>query len=157
MLKSEQEITETIRTLLGSQKLAALSTQRDGHPYTSLMAFAFTDDLKEFVVTTGKTTRKHQNILGEHRVSLLVDNRSNKEDDFHEAMALTVLGKARPLEDGEQSVYRRLYLDRHPYLEDFLVSPSTVIIKIMVCHYLLVSRFQKVMEYTISDEYDLFT
>jgi len=157
MTKPEREMAETIRSLLGSQKLAALSTQRDGHPYTSLMAFAYTDDLKEFVVTTGKTTRKHQNILQERRISLLVDNRSNKEDDFHSAIALTVLGIARPVEDDEQSIYRELYLGRHPYLEEFLVSPSTVIIKIAVCHYLLVSRFQKVMEYSVRDDYDLFT
>lgn len=157
MTKSELEIPQTIRTLLESQKLAALSTQRNGQPYTSLMAFAFTADLKEFIVATGKATRKHQNILQERRVSLLVDNRSNRADDFHSAMALTVLGKVCAVEDGERSTYRQLYLSRHPYLEDFLGAPSTAFFKILVSHYLLVSRFQKVMEYSVRDEYALFT
>ncbi len=58
MTQSEQEIQETIKNLLSSQRLAALSTQRNGQPYTSLMAFACTEDLKEFVVATGKATRR---------------------------------------------------------------------------------------------------
>lgn len=157
MTRSELEIPETIRNLLGSQKLAALSTQRNGQPYTSLMAFAYTADLKEIVVATGKATRKHQNILQERRVSLLIDNRSNREDDFHSAMALTVLGEAVLVEARERSTYQQLYLDRHPYLEHFLDSPSTAFIKILVGHYLLVSRFQNVMEYSVRDGYDLFT
>ena len=157
MTRSELEIPEKIRHLLERQKLAALSTQRNGQPYTSLMAFAHTADLKEFVVATGKTTRKHQNILQECRVSLLVDNRSNREDDFHSAMALTVLGEAVLVEARERSIYQQLYLERHPYLEHFLDSPTTAFIKILVCHYLLVSRFQNVMEYRVRDGYDLFT
>lgn len=157
MVQSEQEIQETIKSLLNSQQLAALSTQRNGQPYASLMAFACTDDLKEIVVATGKATRKHQNILEDCRVSLLVDNRSNREDDFHSAMALTVLGKALPVEASERLLYQDLYLSRHPYLEDFLTAPSTAFIKIMVYHYLLVSRFQNVMEYSVRDEIDLFT
>lgn len=157
MVQSEQEIQKAIRNLLSHQRLAALSTQRNGQPYTSLMAFACRDDLKEFVVATSRSTRKHQNILMDCRVSLLVDNRSNEEDDFHSAMALTVLGKALPVEASERALYQELYLKRHPYLEDFLGAPTTAFIKIMVYHYLLVSRFQNVMEYSIRDENDLFT
>ena len=157
MIKSDQEMHSKIDNLLRSQQLAALSTQRDGQPYTSLMAFAHTPDLKFIVVATGKSTRKHQNILQDSRVSLLIDNRSNSEGDFHSAMALTVLGKAQPIEAAEQSAFEDLYLGRHPYLEKFLTSPSTAFVKIVVYHYLLVSRFQNVMEYTICDEFDLFT
>lgn len=156
MVQSEQEILKAIKKLLASQQLAALSTQRNGQPYTSLMAFAYTDDLKEFIVATSKATRKHQNILMDCRVSLLVDNRANGEDDFHSAMALTVLGKAQQVEMSERPVYQELYLGRHPYLKDFLASPSTAFITISVYHYLLVSRFQNVMEYSVRDETDLF-
>lgn len=75
MTQSEQEMQETIKNLLSSQRLAALSTQRNGHPY----------------------------------------------------------------------------------FDNFLTAPSTAFIKIMVYYYLLVSRFQNVMEYNIRDENDLFT
>lgn len=157
MNRQDEEVKKAILSLLSSQQLAALSTQRDGQPYTSLMAFAHTQDLKYVVVATGKATRKHHNILHDARVSLLIDNRSNSTDDFHSAMALTVLGKAEPVEADEQAAYQDLYLERHPYLEKFLSSPTTAFIKIHIYHYLLVSRFQKVMEYSIRDDLDLFS
>lgn len=157
MVESEKEMQEKINNLLVSQQLAVLSTQRDGQPYSSLMAFASTSDLKNIVVATGKSTRKHQNIVQESRVSLLIDNRSNSEEDFHAAMALTVLGKVQVIEDAERTGYMELYLSRHPYLEKFLAAPTTAFLRIMVHHYLLVSSFQNVMEYNIRDEFDLFT
>lgn len=156
MTRQDDKVIKAILSLLNSQHLAALSTQRNGQPYTSLMAFAHTQDLKYLVVATGKATRKHHNILHDARVSLLIDNRSNSEDDFHAAMALTVLGRAQPVEAFEHANYENLYLERHPYLEKFLTSPTTAFIKVEVYHYLLVSRFQKVMEYSIRDDSDLF-
>lgn len=156
MDNTEQVMREQISALLSEQPLAVLSTQRNGQPYSSLMAFAHTDDLGEIVVATGKSTRKHQNINMDSRVSLLVDNRSNNEEDFHAAAALTILGVAKTIEDVERPVYERIYLERHPYLQKFLSSPTTTFIKIEVQHYLLVSRFQNVMEFHISDEVDLF-
>jgi nitroimidazol reductase NimA-like FMN-containing flavoprotein (pyridoxamine 5'-phosphate oxidase superfamily) len=147
MSASEKEIQEKIANLLGSQQLAVLSTQRDGQPYSSLMAFAFTLELANIVVATGKSTRKYQNIIQESRVSLLIDNRSNSENDFHAAMAVTVIGKVQPLEPSERSAYEKIYLQRHPYLEKFLASPTTAFVKIAVSRYVLVSHFQDVMEY----------
>ena len=156
MSESEREVQKKINNLLSSQQLAVLSTQRNGQPYSSLMAYAYTSDLKNIVVATGKSTRKHQNIVQESRISLLIDNRSNSENDFHAAMALTVMGKAQLIEDDERPEYLELYLSRHPYLEKFIASPATAILRISVYHYLLVSRFQNVMEYSIRDEFDLY-
>lgn len=157
MSETEQDVQKKINSLLSSQQLAVLSTQRDGQPYSSLMAFAYSSDLKDIIVATGKSTRKHQNLVQESRVSLLIDNRSNNENDFHEAAALTVLGKAEQINDTERPEYQELYLSRHPYLEKFLCSSSTAFFKVMVHHYLLVSHFQKVIEYRVRDEVDVFT
>lgn len=153
----EKVVRDHIRTILADQPLAVLSTQRNGQPYSSLMAFAHTDDLRELIVATGKSTRKHQNISLDSRVSLLVDNRTNSEEDFHAAAAVTILGTARKIEAEERPAYESIYLKRHPYLAKFLSSPTTTFIKIEVGHYLLVTRFQEVMEYHLSDELDIFT
>ena len=153
----DREMHDHIRALLTSQPLAVLSTQRDGQPYASLMAFAHTDDLTMIVVATGISTRKHQNIIKDSRVALLVDNRSNREEDFHEAAALTILGVASPVQPEERLDYEKLYLDRHPYLEKFLAAPTTTLFKIAVNHYLMVTRFQTVMEFHLDHETDLFT
>lgn len=156
MDETERVMHERIGALLSGQPLAVLSTQRNGQPYSSLMAFAHTEDLEVILVATGKSTRKHQNITMDSRVSLLVDNRSNSEEDFHSAAALTVLGVAKPIAKEERLEYETIYLERHPYLQKFLCSPTTTFIKIKVQHYLLVSRFQNVMEYRMSDQVDLF-
>ena len=92
MQRQEADVRRRIAQVLESQKLAVLATQRNGQPYSSLMAFAHTPDLARIVVATGRATRKHMNLLEEPRVSLLIDTRSNTEMDFHAAAAVTVIG-----------------------------------------------------------------
>ena len=156
MSVTEKEIFEDIQHLLASQQFAVLSTQRNGQPYSSLMAFAFTPDLESIVVATGRSTRKHQNLIQESRVSLLIDNRTNGESDFHKAKAVTVIGKAQIIVESERLRFEKIYLQRHPYLNEFLASSSTAFLKISVSRYVLVSRFQDVTEYRISSQNDLF-
>jgi nitroimidazol reductase NimA-like FMN-containing flavoprotein (pyridoxamine 5'-phosphate oxidase superfamily) len=157
MKSSDEYIFQEIKDILDSQRLAVMATERDGHPYSSLMAFAHTADLTTIVVATGRSTRKHMNLLGESRVSLLIDTRTNSESDFHAAAAVTVIGNASEIEDGEREKYSELYLSRHPYLNSFLQSPTTAMFKIHVRHYLIVNRFQHVMELHLTDEMDIFT
>lgn len=149
-------VQTAIVKVLSSQRLAVLSTVRDGQPYASLMAFAHTPDLETVVIATGTASRKFVNLSHESRVSLLVDTRSNCEADFHAAEALTIVGTATRIPAGQQGFFRNLYLERHPYLEDFLASPATVLMQVQVRHYLLVNRFQNVMEYHLGDEKDIF-
>jgi hypothetical protein len=77
---------------------------------------------------------------------MLIDSRSNQTNDFREAIAVTALGRAKELIDAEREKHLALYLGKHPYLEDFVNSPSCALLKIEVEHYYVVSRFQNVME-----------
>ena len=138
-----------IENFLSRQALAVLSTQSNGQPYTNLMAFANSDDLGEFVVATGTSTRKYQNLMTDSRVSLLVDNRSNKDNDFHAAEALTVLGIANAVDERDRCFYENIFIKKHPYLQDFIQAPTTRLFKITVKTYRLVSRFHDVVEYKI--------
>ncbi|SHO47577.1 pyridoxamine 5'-phosphate oxidase family protein [Desulfopila aestuarii] len=152
MHTNDQKVFQEISTLLNSQRLAVLATERNGQPYASLMAFAHTPDLTRIVVATGMATRKHTNLLGESRVSLLIDSRTNSEADFHAAVALTIIGDAAETTAQERPHYQQLYLARHPYLEKFLLSPTTALFVIKIRHYLLVNKFQHVMELHFADE-----
>jgi hypothetical protein len=76
-----------VRELLASQRLAVLSTETRGTPYSSLIVFAAAPDLTALVFATPRPTRKFSNLSENARVSLLVDNRSNREEDFAEATA----------------------------------------------------------------------
>jgi heme iron utilization protein len=148
---NDHDITTAIKELLVRQPLAVLATQGDGQPYTSLMAYAYTKDLRFIVVATAMSSRKHLNILDESRVALLVDDRSNNEEDFQNATALTIVGEACEIAQDEREAYCRIYLDRHPALETFLTSSATTLLKIAVHKYLLVSKFEDVREYNVED------
>lgn len=153
-MTNREQLQREIAELLLSQKLAVLASQSfEGSAYASLIAFTATDDLQKIVFATPKATRKFANIKHNPKVSLLIDNRSNNEKDFHDAKAVTVLGTVERI-DPETSPreLESLYVSKHPYLEDFLRSPSTAFIIISARSYYLVNRFQEVMELHISDE-----
>ena len=152
----EKEIRSHIQKLLDSQLLAALSTQKNGQPYVNLIAFTSADDLGTILFATTKPTRKYGNLSADNRVSLLVDCRSNQEADFHKASAVTIIGSAQETSGDEILKYRPLFIDRHPYLENFVTSPTTALFKITVKHYIMVSHFQKVMELHLTDETNIF-
>ena len=154
---NRQELQREITELLLSQKLAVLATQSsEGSAYASLIAFAATDDLHKIVFATPKATRKFANIKHNPNVSLLIDDRSNNEKDFHDAQAVTVMGTLdRTDNNASRNELVSLYLSKHPYLEDFLRSPSTAFIIISIRSYYLVSRFQEVIELHIRYANDL--
>jgi nitroimidazol reductase NimA-like FMN-containing flavoprotein (pyridoxamine 5'-phosphate oxidase superfamily) len=109
------------------------------------VAFTATEDLKHLVFATMRPTRKFTNIEDDPRVSMLIDDRSNNESDFHDAMAVTATGSAEELMGQEKDAFLRLYLTKHPHLEDFVLSPTCALMKIQVDRYFVVSRFQHVM------------
>lgn len=138
-----------IRNLLELQKLAVLSTQNHGQPYCNLIAFAATDDLKYLLFATTRATRKYANLMADSRVALLVDNRQNDVADFAEAAALTALGKAWEVQGAERQQFLKVYLDKHPYLEEFAAGPTCALLRVRVDRYIVVTRFQEVREIQI--------
>jgi len=142
-MKDEVTLRQMLTGLFTSQRLAVLGTYGDTQPYCTLMAFAATDDLKHLIFATARTTRKYANLTGHDRVSLLVDNRKNLDEDFHQAMAVTIIGQAREAGPDERDRLLPVYLYKHPYLRGFLAEPDCALIKVVVDRYLIVSHFQR--------------
>ena len=143
-------VVETIRTLLETQRLGVLSTQCKGHPYASLVAFGYSDDLSLLFFATPRSTRKYDNITADDRVAMLIDTRSNKEADFHEARAVTVTGRAHEASGADAFPLKEIYLTSHPYLTDFLNAPTCAFMVMKVQRYTLVEQFQNVTEYEVA-------
>ena len=146
----EDDITVIIANLFGSVKLAVLATLMGDTPYTNLVAFASTDDLRTLFFATTRPTRKYANLSSHPPVSLLIDNRSNNVFDFREALAVTAVGEARVVTADRRTAVREIYLRKHPYLEEFVTSPSTVFIAVDVHTYYVVRRFQNVIEFHLT-------
>lgn len=135
-----------VRKLAASQRLAVLSTEERGSPYSSLIAFAASPDLKTLVFATPRPSRKFSNLSSNPRVSLLIDNRLNREEDFAEAAAATLLGCAREVTAEERESCLDLFLLKHPSLAVFARSPEVAVFRVDVeaCH--VVNHFQCVPE-----------
>jgi nitroimidazol reductase NimA-like FMN-containing flavoprotein (pyridoxamine 5'-phosphate oxidase superfamily) len=140
------EVNKIVRDLLDTQRLAVLSTQMSGRPYSNLIAFAASGDLKDIVFATPRASRKYANLIAEPQVSLLIDNRSNQEADFGQASAVTVLGTAEEVLELDREKYLQFYLQKHPYLEEFVTAPTCAFIRVKVEKFIMVTRFQEVRE-----------
>jgi general stress protein 26 len=147
LLKTREEALQFLKALFSKQNLAVLATQHQGKPYENLIAFAHTDDLEHLIFATTRSTRKFSYISEDARVSLLIDNRTNREADFHEATAVTALGRTEEVE--EESEFFNLYINKFPFLRDFVSSPTCALLKVFIEKYIIVQKFQNVTEVDI--------
>jgi nitroimidazol reductase NimA-like FMN-containing flavoprotein (pyridoxamine 5'-phosphate oxidase superfamily) len=146
VVKDLNSMKEDLKGLFALQRLAVLATQNEGQPYTNLVAFTASKDLKQLFFATTRATRKYANLTADSRVAMLIDNRSNEAADFRWAMAVTATGRVEEIEGHEREKALKLYLAKHPHLEEFVSSPSCALLKISVDRYRVASRFQEVIE-----------
>ena len=148
-MQDETSFRESLGNLLDTQNLAVLSTCRQDRPYSSIIGFVATEDFRRIIFATLRDTRKYANIQGNEHVSILIDSRTNRINDFRDAIAVTVIGTAREETGQERSVLAGLYLKRHFYLEKFISDPNCALMVVRVRRYILVSQFQQVFEMEI--------
>ena len=139
-------LREFLKDLFSLQRLAVLATQSRKQPYGNLVAFMATNDLRNLLFATTRATRKYANISSNPRIAMVVDNRSNQEADFHQAAAVTATGVVKEIEGPEKDRFQKLYLAKHPYLKEFVSSPTCALLKVEVETYYVVNRFQNVVE-----------
>ena len=131
---------ELLRQVVVAQYFAVLTTLNNQQPYSNLVAFAVSDDLQHIIFATNRNTQKYRNILTNDKVAVLIDNRSNSQSDFAEALAITALGTASELRGDRSGKLVQSYLDRHRSLADFLQRHDTAVISVRVTDYIL-ARF----------------
>ena len=133
--------------LLRQQTFAVLGTSREGHAYSSLVAFSATSTAEALYFVTTRATRKYHNLIADNMVSLLLDNRADLEMPLYEAAAVTAYGNAEEVQDHTRSDALQNYLTKHPQLKTFATAPTTALFRIHVVEYHLVQRFQNVTEF----------
>jgi nitroimidazol reductase NimA-like FMN-containing flavoprotein (pyridoxamine 5'-phosphate oxidase superfamily) len=145
-METKERFRERLAELFNSQKLAALSTQKDGQPYASLVAFHAADDARHIYFVTPKTTRKFANLCAENRVAVMINNSTNRDSDFHEAISVTAVGKAHEVTGADKDRVLSHYLAKHPFLEDFARAKTSALVGVRVKSYFMVRNFQIVTE-----------
>jgi uncharacterized protein YhbP (UPF0306 family) len=149
-IKSSQNpiLANQIKTLVHQQSFCVLCTQGHNQPYGSLIAYAFTDDLKHFFFTTQTATRKFKLLSECQQVALVIDSRCQHQDNMTQIGAITITGKALRIQSGRDYAQGvNLLKTRHPYLAHFMDSLSTALFQIDVVRYFYVTRFQEVSQW----------
>lgn len=144
--QDDAHIKKIIAGLLARQRFGVLATHGDPYPYATLVACAHGKDLKNIYFATIRDTRKYQNISKEPHVSLLIDSRKNRSGDIKDAYALTVLGSALETRGAGKKKALILYCRAHPRLCGFVRDPNCALMEVRAERYILVSRFQNVVE-----------
>jgi len=143
-------VPERLKFMNEAQRHAVLATVSNGQPYTSLVAFAITPDMKNVVFATPRKTAKYRNILANKRVALLIDTRSNTDAAYMKSEAVTVIGNAVPVRRGRRrDEMAGLMIRKHPALKRFVQQKTTAIIVVEAEKCFHTGSFQEVSEWRI--------
>ncbi len=149
-MNTDLALQKELKRLFTIQRLAVLATHKNGQPYSSLVAFAATKDLKHLIFATSRATRKYEHFSRDNRVALLIDSRTNKAADFHKAVAVTAVGTAVETDERIRPQLVTLYLAKHPHLKDFVQSPTCALVQVSVKTYYIVRTFQNVTKLDVA-------
>lgn len=156
-MQDSPEVRKIVADLCTTQRSAVLATHHQGQPYCSLMAFAASDDLTAIYLATFRATRKYANMAADPRVALLMDNRANQPGDTHEALAVTVMGRAAEVAPTDRHRVLPMFLAKHPHMADFAASPDCTVIRVTVARYSVVSSFQEIRELPMTAQWQSAT
>lgn len=144
------DVKARLKYLNEKERYAVLATDSDGQPFTSLIAYALTDDLKGVIFATPKNTSKYKNILQNPRVSVLIDSRFKSGCDYLNTESVTIIGIAHPLRKGrKRTELSSILMKKHSKLSTFIKSSTTALILIGVAHYIHVGNFQCISEWQV--------
>ena len=149
-MENTEGLSGLIKKVFTSQRFAVLATQSEGQPYSSLISFAESDNLRSLVFVTSRDTRKYSNIQANRKVAVLVDSRTNQVSDLQNAVAITAIGTIEEVAESNRDYLSGLYLSKHPQLSDFLYRPSNALMKVVVTEY-VVATFEGVRSFSIGE------
>lgn len=143
-------VPDRLKNLNKTERHAVLATAFSGKPYTSIVAFAMTKDMKGALFATPKNTRKYRNLLKNNHVALLIDNRKNTDRDYAGAEAVSILGTARPVRRGKRwQELSHILIRKHPALKKFIQAQTTALVLLEAARCVHVSQFQMVSEWRV--------
>ena len=139
---------ELLEEVLNTQYFAVLNTLGEGLPYSNLVSFTVTENLKALVFVTNRNTRKYKNIKENNNISLLIDNRTNQPSDVSQAIAITAIGTACEEVENRSSL-QAIFLARHPQLKQFVDDQNNAIMLITVSEY-IIAGFDNIQRLAVS-------
>ncbi len=140
----DEPLRSKLSNILRNQRIAVLGVSRNDDPYSCLVAFVATEDLRNLIFATMRARKKYRYMEANPRVSLMIDNREHKPTDYTDTTSITVVGTAQEIRDTERSDYAALLLRKHPALTDFVESEDAAIMEVQVRDMYVVDNFESV-------------
>src|SRR5476651_389079 len=137
--------TELARSLLRRSRQGALATlmRGSGDPYCSLVNVASHCDGSPILLIS-RLALHTQNILGDSRVSLMLDERA--EGDPLERARIMLAGRAEQADAADEAILRRRYLNAHPSSEAFVNFKDFSFFRILPAAAHLVAGFGRIVD-----------
>jgi len=127
-----------MKALARERNICVLATDAGGKPYCSLMAYVTDESCREIYMVTHRNTQKYKNLMENPAVSLLIDSREKTPRKC--VQALTVEGSFHKIEDDtERTKVKKMLLNTHPHLTDFIDQANAEIFCIKVSAFLLLN------------------
>lgn len=150
MAQESNEIQDTIRRVLERNRFAVLSTQLNGQPHASFIAFTPLEGLRFLAFATYRSTLKYKSILEDRRVAILIEDREGDATSGEDrSLVLTAIGEAINTPTEDRQAHIMAHLARHPNLEKFLISPDCEFVLVAIHSYQVVSSIDDVRWYRI--------
>lgn len=151
-MEQQHQVRDLVGRLLSKERFAVLSTQSETGPYSSLVAFWSSEDLRHIVFATMRDTHKFNYLITHPRVALLFDDRSGGHMDAHEATAVTATGTAREVTDEKARTAASVeLLAKHPDLAEFVRTPGCTYVRVDLDALYVVTRLQDVVEVDLDE------
>jgi len=148
--RGSESVPDRLRILNKTERHAVFATAFSGKPYTSIVAFAMTKDMKGALFATPKKTQKHRNLIKNKHVALLIDNRKNTDRDYAGAESVSILGTAKPVRRGKRwQELSHILIRKHPALKKFIQAQTTALVLLEAKRCVHVSQFQMVSEWRV--------
>ncbi len=112
-MPSDAERSRTLMAIGSGASLATMSTECEGFPFGSLVAYS-TDDVGRPILCLSSLAEHSRNMAADPRASLMV---TAPEDGVNDRLALsrvTLVGEMKVLEGAEREAALDLYLEGHP-------------------------------------------
>lgn len=133
--------------LLDTEKFCCLGTSYKDQPHISLMNFTYIHKERAIILSSRKDTEKMKQMKKNNKVSILLNNTSNK---IETPISCTIDGIASILEENESLLYRNIHLKKNKGMENFIIGDNIVIIYIGLKHVLVSNIQDKVWEFDIN-------
>lgn len=141
----DADVSARLGRISRSVSFAVLATVSKAGPHLSLVAMAVTPDQGGVVFATPRKSDKFRNIKADIRVAILLDGGRGKAGSVLGGETIALNGRARVVGKGARRDELAALLEaRHPELGEFLLAPTTALVRIEVEQATHVEGFQRV-------------